>query len=336
MEFAGIILDTSSISPLKRPQHDTVYELLILGGGPAAMSAAVYAARKMINLALITQEFGGQVKETSEIENYLGFQSVNARDLITKFKEHVIHFDIPISLGISIIEVKKTEDIFTIHMEDGTTFSCRTVILATGERHRPLNVPGERELIGKGVAYCATCDAPLFKDKKVIVVGGANSAFTTTLDLLKVNAEVVLIGHSKGWKADEALQERVKSYKKVQFLNYYDILRIEGKDKVEAVVIQNRENQEEKKIITDGIFVEVGFLPNSGPIKNLVELNEKGEVIVDCLCRTNVPGFFAAGDVTSLPYKQIIISAGEGAKAALSAYDYLIKSENADIAQKFS
>lgn len=325
MEFPEIILDISSISLLGKPDHDTIYDMLIVGGGPAAMSAAIYAARKMINLAVITLDLGGQVKETSEVENYLGFQSINARELVTKFEEHVKSFDIPVSIGIPVREVKMKEDIFTVLLEDGTIFSGRTVIFATGKRHRQLNVPGEKELVGKGVAYCATCDAPLFKDKKVIVVGGGNSAFTTALDLLKMNAEIILINFIKGWQADETLQQRIKKFEKVKFLDYHEVIRIEGKDKVGAAVIRDRKNGEEKRVIVDGIFLEIGLLPNSEPVKNLVEVNKQGEVIIDCFCSTSVPGLFGAGDVTTVPHKQIIISAGEGAKAALSAYNYLVK-----------
>src|SRR4030042_6534339 len=325
MEFPGIILDLSSTIPFSKPDHNTTYDMLILGGGPAAMSAAVYAARKMVNLAIVTFDLGGQIRETSEVENYLGFQSINAGDLVVKFEEHVKSFDIPISIGVSITEVKKKEDIFSVLMEDGTTFSGRTVIFATGTRHRPLNVPGEKELVGKGVAYCATCDAPLFRGKKVIVVGGGNSAFSTALDLLKADAESILINFISGWQADEILQRRVKQFEKVHFLDYHEVLRIEGRDGVEAVVIRSRKNGEEKRMNVNGIFIEIGLLPNSDPVKNLVELNKQGEVIVDCFCRTNVPGFFSAGDVSTVPYKQIIISAGEGAKAALSAYHYFVR-----------
>jgi len=174
------------------------------------------------------------------------------------------------------------------------------------------------------VAYCATCDAPFFKGKKVVVAGGGNSAFTTGVDLLKVGAEVILVNFIKGWQADESLQERMKQTDKVKLLDYHQVVRIEGKDRVTGVVVKNRENEKEEKIGANGVFIEIGLLPNNEPIKNLVELNEQGEVIVDCSCRTSVEGLFGAGDVTIVPHKQIVISAGEGAKAALSAYNYLI------------
>lgn len=289
------------------------------------MSAAVYAARKLLNIAIITVDFGGQVKETSEIENYLGFQNINANDLVSRFDEHVKSFHLPISIGISVKEVSRKDTVFTVLMEDGTRFSGKTVIYATGERHRRLTVPGEDKFIGKGVTYCSICDAPLYKDKKVMIVGGGNSAFTTALDLSRGNSEIILVNFVHGWQADPILQQRVKSYEKMQFLDFHEVIRIEGEKNVEAAVLRNRQTAEEKRIPVDGIFVEIGLLPNSDPVRDLVNLSDKGEVVVDSLCRTSIPGLFAAGDVTTIPHKQIIISAGDGAKAALSAYDYLVQ-----------
>lgn len=324
MDFPTFSLDTSLLEKAKEPDPEITYDLLILGGGPAAMSAAVYAARKMMNMAIITKDFGGQVRETSEIENWLGFQSINAKDLVDMFEEHVKGFDIPVSLGPAITQVKREADTFKVRADDGKIYSSRTLILATGKRHRPLNVPGEKELVGRGVAYCATCDAPFFKGKKVVVAGGGNSAFTTAVDLLKVGAEVILINFIKGWQADEALQERAKQTDKASLLDYHQVVRIEGKDSVTGVVVRNRENEAEEKLNASGVFIEIGLLPNNESVKNLVELNEQGEVIVGCSCRTSIEGLFGAGDVTTVPHKQIVISAGEGAKAALSAYNYLI------------
>ncbi|MBE9546501.1 MAG: FAD-dependent oxidoreductase [Proteobacteria bacterium] len=324
MDFPDFSLDISLLEKAKEPEPEVTYDLLILGGGPAAMSAAVYAARKMMNFAIITKDFGGQVRETSEVENWLGFQSINAKDLVDMFEEHVESFDIAVSLGPAITDVKKDEETFKAYTDDSKTYSSHTVIVATGKHHRPLNVPGEKDLVGRGIAYCATCDAPFFKGKKVIVAGGGNSAFTTAIDLLKVGAEVTLINFIKGWQADAALQERVKQSDKAILLDYHQVVGIEGKDRVTAVVLKNRGNEKEEKLDTNGVFVEIGLLPNNESVKNLVKLNEQGEVIVDCSCRTSVEGLFGAGDVTTVPHKQIVIAASEGAKAALSAYDYLI------------
>jgi alkyl hydroperoxide reductase subunit F len=325
MDFPGFTLDTSLLEDARDLDQETTYDLLILGGGPAAMSAAVYAARKMLKCALITKDFGGQVRETSEVENWLGFQSINAKDLADSFEEHAKSFDLPVRLGAAIIEVTKKGDAFSVKTEDNVVYSSKTVILATGKRHRALNVPGEKELVGKGLAYCATCDAPFFKGKKVVVAGGGNSAFTTALDLLKVDAEVTLVNFLEGWQADKALQERIKKSEKSKFLDYHEIISIEGKETVTAVAVKSRENGTQERLEAEGVFVEIGLLPNNEAVKELVALNANGEVMVDCSSKTNVEGFFAAGDVTTVPHKQIVIAAGEGAKAALSAYDYLIK-----------
>ena len=325
MDLLDFEVDTSLLGNAKVLDSTVYYDLIIVGGGPAAMSAAVYTARKMLNLAVITKDLGGQVLETSEIENWLGFQSINARDLVASFVEHVNNFDMAISSNMGVAAITKEGDIFRIETEDGNVYSARAVILATGKRHRPLDIPGEKELVGRGVAYCATCDAPLFRDKEVVVVGGGNSAFTTAVDLLKVGAGVVMVNFIEGWQADEALQERVRRAEKVQLFDYHQVVRIEGKTSVEGVVIKGREKGEEKLLKAEGVFVEIGLLPNSESVKSLVALNDLGEVIIDCSCRTDVEGFFGAGDVTTVPHKQIIISAGEGAKAALSAYDYLMK-----------
>ena len=290
------------------------------------MSAAVYAARKMINLAILTVDFGGLINETSEIENYLGFQNINAADLAARFEEHVKTFDLPVSIGRAVKEIRKKDGAFEVLMEDGTAYAGKTVLFATGERHRELNVPGEKEFRGKGVSYCATCDAPLYKNKKVLIVGGGNSAFTTALDLMRANADITIVNFTKGWQADATLQLRIKNYAKAELLDNHEVLRIDGKGVAESAVIRQRGSETEKSIPVEGIFIEIGLLPNSDPVKGLAELNKMGEVIIDCVCRTNIAGLFSAGDVTTVPYKQIVISAGEGAKAALAACDFLIES----------
>ena len=325
MDFPDFSLDTSLLEGAKKPEQGETYDVIIIGGGPAAMTAAVYASRKMMNLAIITKDFGGQVRETSEIENWIGFQNINAKDLADSFEDHVKSFDVPVCLNCGVSEIKKEGTIFRVLTDNGQGYSGHSVIFATGKRHRPLGIPGERELIGRGLAYCATCDAPFYKGKKVVIAGGGNSAFTTAMDLLKVGAEITIVNFIKGWQADESLQERIRSSGTVTFLDYYQFVRVEGKNQVTGVVLQNRDSGEEKKVNAEGVFVEIGLLPNSDPVKKLAELNKQGEVVVDCSCRTNVDGLFGAGDVTTVAHKQIVISAGEGAKAALSAYNYLVE-----------
>lgn len=324
MKPPEFILNISSLSQLRKPDPTILYDMLIIGGGPAAMSATIYAARKMVNLIVLSIDFGGLIKESSEIENYLGFQSINSLDLAARFEEHVKGFDIPASLGIAVKKVEKKENIFIAMMEDRTIYSGRTVIFATGGRHRSLSVPGAKELVGKGVSYCATCDAPLFQNKKVIIIGGGNSAFSTAIDLIRVKADIVLVNFSEGWQADAILQQRVKDYDRIKYLDSHEVISIGGENKVENVILRNRKTGKEVIIDANGVFIEIGLVPNSSAVADLVKLNEIGEVITDCLCRTSVEGFFSAGDVTSIPHKQIIISAGEGAKAALSAYEYLL------------
>jgi len=317
-------LNSAFLDEVKDADPQVVYDLLILGGGPASMSAAIYAARKMLNVGIITRDFGGQVRETTEVENWLGFQAINAMDLADMFEQHVKSFHVSVSLAVLATKVLKEGEVFKVQTDNGNSYTSRALIFATGNRHRPLDVPGEKALVGRGVAYCSTCDAPLFSGKKVVVVGGGNSAFTTAADLLKVDAEVILVNFEKGWQADEVLQARIKKAEKARFLDHSQVLRIDGKDTVEAVWIKTRDGDKEEKLDVGGVFVEIGLSPNSESVKGLVELNANGEVIVDCGCRTSVEGLFGAGDVTTVPHKQIVIAAGEGAKAALSAYDYLV------------
>ncbi|MDJ0763620.1 MAG: FAD-dependent oxidoreductase [Myxococcota bacterium] len=323
MDFPGFSFDLAALGSENKPDLNVIYDLIVLGGGPAAMSASIYAARKMLRLALLTKDFGGQVASTSEIENYLGFQSISGRELTDKFVEQVKQFDVPIGEGEKVVEVVEKKGAFDIQLESGAVFSCNSLIVATGKRDRPLGVPGEKELVGKGVAYCATCDAPFFKDKRVIVAGGGNSAFTAAIDLLKVGASVTMVNYAVGWQADEVMKSAIAKHEHVEFLDNHQVTQIEGTERVSAVRLKERSSGEAKSLAADGVFVEIGLLPNSDSVRDLAELNKAGELIVDCHCRTSVPGLFGAGDVTTVPKKQIIISAGEGAKAALAAYDYL-------------
>lgn len=323
MDLPDFSIGLASISEAEKPDADTTYDLVILGGSAAAMTAAVYAARKLMKAAVLAKEVGGQMMDTTEIENYMGFQAISGRDLTERFEEQVKHFNVPIGLGEKVVEVERSDETFRTVLESGAIYESRTVIFATGKRPKCLEVPGEVELRGKGVTYCAICDAPFYKDKRVVVAGGGNSAFTAALDLLKLATAVTLVNYAKGWQADPIMRKSVERYETLRLLDHHAITRIEGKEKVEGVVVRNRASGEEETIEADGIFVEIGLIPNSDPVKNLVELNEHREVMVDCSCRTNVPGLFAAGDVTTVPFKQIVISAGEGAKAALAAYEYL-------------
>lgn len=306
-----------------KPDASVVYDVLILGGGPAAMTAAVYCSRKAMKLAVIADEFGGQIADTSAVENYLGFQMIQGRELADKFLEHMKGFDIPCATGEKAVAVAKDGDTFSVSLEGGTVYRSRAVVFATGRRYRPLGVPGEKEFMGRGVSYCTICDAPFFKNKRVVVAGGGNSAFTAAFDLLKLATEVTLVNLGEGWQADPVLRKPVEENPKVRLLDRHRFVRIEGERKVTAAVLEDIASGEEKRIEADGVFVEIGGIANSEPVKDLAKLNAGGEIIIDCGCHTSVDGLFGAGDVTTVPYKQIVISAGEGAKAGLSSYVYL-------------
>jgi len=306
MDLPGFSLDMGALKQTKAPDPNKTYDLLVLGGGPAAMSAVVYAARKMISVAVITKDFGGQVNETSEVDNYLGFQGIDAKALVEKFIEHVDEFDLPVSKGPAIKRIEQDGGLFKVLTDDGNAYAGTTVLLATGATHRRLGVPGEAELVGRGVAYCATCDAPFYKGKKVAIAGGGNSAFTTAIDLIKVGAEITMVNFAEGWNADGGIIKRVESYAGIAMLDNHQVVRVEGKDKLEAVVVKDRESGDEKTIDAQGLFVEIGLSANSDLARGLIDMNERGEVVVDCNCRTSLPGFFAAGDVTTVPYKQIV------------------------------
>ncbi len=325
MEFPGISFNLSSLKTARRPDPGTVYDLLILGGGPAALTAAIYAARKMIHLSLITNEFGGQMGWTSEIENYTGFHTISGTELTNRFVEHIKGFDVPITEKETILKVEKDGGLFLVRLRSGKVFRGKTAIVATGKRHRNLNVPGEEKLRGKGVAYCSICDAPFFRGKRIVVAGGGNSAITAAIDLAKLATEITVVNFAAGWQADGILLDNLRRQAHVKMLDSHAVTRIEGTERVSAVGIRNRTTSEETVIPADGIFIEVGLFPNTEPVRDLASISPSGELIVDCACRTSVAGLFGAGDATTVPYNQIVISAGEGAKAALGAHDYLLK-----------
>lgn len=283
-----------------------MYDLIIIGAGPAGITAGIYACRKKLKTLLLTKDFVGQLGKTSLIENWPGSSSISGEELMNSFLRHLKSYDIEIKKE----EVRKIEKGFLVN-----NYSCKTVILATGSRPKRLNIPGEENLIGKGVSFCALCDAPFFKDKKVLVVGGGNSGFESALDLAKYAREVVIAEREEKVKADGLLQQRAKG---IEIWTKEEVKEIKGKEKVEAVVLSQK-----GEVKFDGVFIEVGWGPNSNLVKDLVELNEAGEVKADEYGRTSLEGFFVAGDVKQGKYKQVITAASEGAKAALSAYEYI-------------
>jgi len=304
---------------------DLIYDLAIIGGGPAGMTAAVYAARKRLKTLLISKDLGGQVLWTTEVENYMGYQYIQGTQLMNKFKEQVRHFPIDQEIGEEVQKLSKDEKFFAILNRTGKKFRAKAVIIASGKRSRPLNVPGEKRLIGRGVSYCSICDAPFFEGKEVAVIGGGNSAFEAALDLVKIASRIYLIDVAATWKADPILVEQIEKEKKVTFFPAHRIKEIEGKDKLQGITIESSNSKETKHLSIQGVFIEIGLVPNSEFARSLVKLNQIGEIVVDCSNHTSIPGLFAAGDVSSVPEKQIIIAAGEGAKATLIAHQYLAR-----------
>lgn len=305
---------------------ELIYDLVIIGGGPAGMTAAVYAARKRLKTLLISKDLGGQVLLTSEVENYMGYHYIEGRQLVDKFKEQVRHFPIDQEIGEEVEKLSKEGEIFSILTRSGKKFRGKTVIIASGKKSRSLNVSGEKRLIGRGVSYCSICDGPFFEGKEVAVIGGGNSAFEAALDLVKIASKIYLVDIASSWSADPVLVEQIEKEKKVTSFRRHKVKEIRGDDRVESITIEALDGGQIKGLSAEGVFIEIGLVPNSEFAASLVKLNQAGEIVVDCGNRTNIPGLFAAGDVSSVPEKQIIIAAGEGAKATLTAYQYLLRS----------
>lgn len=300
-----------------------LYDVIIIGGGPAGLSAAIYAARKVLKTILISKNIGGQVADTYEIENFLGFSEIETADLIAKFDEHVDRYGIEKLVGTDVNSIELAGKIKKVTDGNGKTYFSKTVIIATGKRPRPLNVSGEKELIGRGVAYCSTCDAPLFAGADVAVIGGGNSALEAAIDLDKVANKVYMVSLTP-LTGDQIVQDKVRNSSKVTIYTEYDTNRIIGTSAVEGLEIKSLATGEVSVLDVEGVFIEIGLLPNSDLVIGTLETNRQGEIVTDNMCRTGISGVFACGDVTSVPFKQVIIAAGEGAKAALSASDYLI------------
>lgn len=300
-----------------------MYDLLIIGGGPAGLTAAVYAARKQMNTLIITKEFGGQPMWTMEIENYMGYQFITGPELMAKFEEQVRRFSVETKYE-EVMHLRRREDgSFQVDTADGKTYQGKTVIIASGKRPRRLEVPGELEFTGRGVSYCATCDGPLFAKKTVAVVGGGNSAVQAAIELGKVAEHVYLVVRND-YSADPILLEKLGELTNLTELRGYLPKAISGDKFVETLQLVGKDGQSDKDLAVQGVFVEIGLSPNSEFAQELVSMNRYQEIEVNCHTKTGVPGLFAAGDVNSGPDKQIVIAAGDGAKAALMAYDYLL------------
>lgn len=300
------------------------WSLIIIGAGPAGMTAGVYAARKQIDALILTGNVGGQATWSSGIENYLGYIYISGAELVQKFEEHLRSFDITLEYA-TVNDLRLSGDRFEVTTEEGQSFLAQAVIIASGKSPRLLEVPGEKEFTGRGVTYCSTCDGPLFTGMDVVVVGGGNSGLDAVVQLMKICPKVYLVEQMEDLRGDEVLRKRVRAAPNVELLCSTRVAEILGDTLVNGVVVQNWNTGEERKLDVRGVFIEIGLRPNTGFISRLLALNKYGEIPVDCGARTGIPGLFAAGDATDVPQKQIICSAGDGAKAALGAYSYLVR-----------
>jgi alkyl hydroperoxide reductase subunit F len=307
------------------PTTGDSYDVVIVGAGPAGLTAGVYCARKMLNTIIISENIGGQALESWAIENYMGYRMIAGEDLMKKFEEQVRTLNIRLELD-RVTAIVKEEELFVISTISGNTLKAKSVILTQGNRPRKLGVANEEQFLGRGLSICSTCDGPLYKGKRVAVVGGGNSALQTAVEMSDIAQSVSLIVRST-IRADPVYLEKLKERKNITVHTGSHVSELHGEKFLSGITIKDDQGKEQT-INIDGVFIEIGWLPNTDMVENLVKLNEKKEIIVDINAHTSIPGIYAAGDVTSVKSKQIIIASGDGAKAALEAFEYILKSSS--------
>jgi alkyl hydroperoxide reductase subunit F len=302
-----------------------MYDVIIIGAGPAGMTAGIYTARKKLKTLILAKEVGGQMVWSSDVENYTGFSMISGGDLTNKFREHLdtIKEDLELKDGFEVTNIEKNITSFEVETKQGQNFFAKTIIIASGKSPRHLGIPGEEKFFGRGVAVCATCDAPLYKNKDVAVVGGGNSAMDALLALSKVARRVYSVNMNEALFGDEVLKNKITTSSNITFYSNAKTLEIIGEQFVSGIKIQKL-GEDSLVLPVNGVFVEIGYVP-SNDFDNLTHKNDKGEITVDGNLQTSVPGIFAAGDINDAWGEQIIIAAGEGAKAAIAASDYLNK-----------
>jgi len=302
-----------------------MYDLIIVGGGPAAVSAGVVAARKKLKTLVVSQTFGGQWIVAETVKNFVGFESISGLELAKALEKHLrAQEGIEIKDQTTISKIAKSAEGFSVKTDKGEVFEAKTILMASGTRYRKLGIPGEKEFEGRGVFYCATCDAPLMKNKTVAVIGGGNSAFGAAESLLPYASKIYILDRSEAFSADIITQDKVKNSGKAEMLDTSIAQEITGDKFVKSLKYQNLATKETKELAVEGIFISIGHEPNSDIIKNLVQINDRFEIIVDPKTqKTSLEGIWAAGDITDTPYKQGTVAAGDAMKAALNIYDYL-------------
>ncbi len=301
-----------------------VYDVAVIGAGPAGLAAAIYAVRKNLSTILIAFDLGGQLGTTYEVANYPGFQLVTGPDLVQKFFEHVEQYGVEKLIGEKVTGMQVDGRVKVLQTASGREIRAKTVIITTGAQKRKLNIPGEKELAGKGVVYCSTCDGPLFRNLPIAIIGGGNSGLEAAIEMDGVAKKVYLVSRGE-WTGDEILQDKVAAAKRVEVLNHHQPVEIHGTERVEGLTVKDLQTVATRRLDVQGVFIEIGLFPQTDFLLDLVETNEQGEIKVDRHGQTGVRGIFAAGDATDSHDKQIVIAAGEGAKAALAAFEYLVK-----------
>lgn len=296
-----------------------IYDLIIIGAGPAGITASVYAARKKLDFLVITGDIGGQTAWSGDIENYTGYQFITGPDLVRKFEEHMRSYDASVREGEGVAAVERTGGLISV-TSNKSQYQARSAIIASGKRSKELGVPGEKEYKNKGISYCATCDGPLFNGKVVAVIGGGNSALDASLQLIKIAKLVYIINSAPELGGDAIMRRKVEAAENAKIFNSSKVSAVLGEKMVNAIKVIRAGKEE--ALAVEGVFVEIGLIPNSDFVKG-VEKNSLGEIKINSVNATNVPGIFAAGDVTDVPEKQIIIAAGEGSKACLSAFRWI-------------
>jgi alkyl hydroperoxide reductase subunit F len=302
------------------------YDVIVAGGGPAGISAAIYSARKGFSVAIVAEQVGGQLNETLAIDNMISIPQTTGSKLTANLRSHLGEYEIDVLENRKIESTAIVDGLKQVKTSLGETFVAPALVIATGASWRRLNVPGEKEYIGSGVAFCAHCDGPFYKNKRVAVIGGGNSGLEAAIDLAGIASHVTVLEFMPELKGDQVLQDKLNELSHVNIITNAQTLSIEGDgSKVTSLKYKNRENDEEETLELDGVFVQIGLVANSKVFTDVVEMNKFGEIVIDAHCRTNKPGIYAAGDVSVVPYKQIVIAMGEGSKAALSAFEDKIK-----------
>jgi alkyl hydroperoxide reductase subunit F len=320
LDTAGAVRDVAQLNA-KAP-----YDVLVVGGGPAGAAAAVYAARKGIRTGIAAERLGGQLLDTVGVENFISVKETTGHHLAMGLEQHIDHYDVDV-MNLQRAAALVPGDLIEIKLESGASLKAKSVVIATGARWREINVPGERDYRNKGVAYCPHCDGPLFKGKPVAVIGGGNSGVEAAIDLAGLVSHVTVIEYDAQLRADAVLTRKLHSLANVTVLTSAQTTEVVGDGhKVIALAYKDRQSGASHTLELAGVFVQIGLVPNTDWLKGTVKLSARGEIEVDARGQTSVPGVFAAGDCTIVPYKQIVIAMGEGAKASLSAFDHLIRS----------